>query len=277
MVLKHDGYVVWSEQARRELHRFYPYTREVPVYVVGAPQFDVFFQERFHLTRAAFCADFGLRPDRPIIVYALGSPNLFHEHHGALHLAQRIANGDLGDVQMIVRPHPIYDDAEMAGMFNKYAPRVVLQQTAAAGSGNQSQGMSQIMEWVNTFRHADVVVNLSSTVTIDAAIFDRPVVNLDYDPEPRQPQQEVIKDVNHVWDHFKPIAESGGVWLVNNHEEMVEAVRTYLAHPELHREKRRWIAEYVCGYVDGRCGERLAEAVLDFIHRSAQAQLRNGY
>jgi hypothetical protein len=109
------------------------------------------------------------------------------------------------------------------------------------------------------------VVNLSSTVTVDAAIFDRPVVNLDYDPEPGGANQSLVKDINHLWTHFKPIAGSGGVWLADNEEEVVEGIKMYLANPCLHRERRRWIAEYVCGFVDGRCGERMARAVLDFV------------
>jgi len=272
MTFKYDGYVVWSEQTKRELHHFYPQTRHVPVYVVGAPQFDLFFQDRFQVSRAEFCAAQGLRSELPIIVYAISSPNVFREHHGALYLAERIARGELGDVQMIIRPNPIHDFAEVTKLARKYAPRVVMQQTSENGLTltARSQNEQQITEWVNTFRHADVVVNLSSTVTVDAAIFDRPVVNLNYDPEPGRPQDALVKDVNHRWTHFKPIAESGGVWLVNNPEEMLEAVRTYLAHPELHREKRRWIAEYVCQYLDGRCGDRMAQAILDFAHNHAE-------
>lgn len=279
MVFKYDGYIVWSEREKEELHYFYPHTRDVPVYIVGAPQFDIFFQDRFHLSRQTFCAKVGLRADLPIIVYAVGSPNFLKEQYGALYLAERVARGDLGDVQMIVRPHPIHDNSEMTQLFSQYHPRVILQHTAEAGTAvnERSQDSDQIIEWVNTFRHADVVVNLSSTVTVDAAIFDRPVVNLDYDPEPGKPNQALVKDVNHLWTHFKPIAESGGVWLVNDAEELVEAVRTYLAHPELHREQRRWIAEYVCGYLDGHCGERMADAVLEFLqHPGGKAWPRSG-
>jgi hypothetical protein len=266
MVFKYDGYLVWSEQGRRELHHFYPHTREVPVYVIGAPQFDVFSQERFYQSREEFCATQGLRPELPIILYAVGSPNFLREHHGAVDFAGRVMRGELGEVQCLVRPHPIHDNQEMVDLFSRYAPRVVLQQTAEAGTAltARSQDESQIVEWVNTFRHADVVVNLSSTVTVDAAIFDRPIVNIDYDPEPGQPNQALIKDVNHLWTHFKPVAESGGVWLADSPEEMMTAVKTYLEQPELHREQRRWIADYVCEYVDGKCGERMAEAILDF-------------
>ena len=276
MVFKHEGYVVWSEQMQRELHHFYPATRKLPVYVVGAPQFDVFFEERLWQTRKQFCASQGLLPNLPIILYAVGSPNFLQESHGAIELAKRIQRGVLGDVQMLVRPHPIHDNSEMASTFRPFAPQVVLQQTAEAGTSliARSQDESHIREWVNTFRHADVVVNLSSTATVDAAIFDRPVVNLDFDPEPNSPNQELVKDVNHFWTHFKPVAESGGIWLVNDYEEMTNAIQTYLRKPELHREKRRWIVKYVCGYNDGRCGERMARAVLDFAHAKRSARMR---
>jgi CDP-glycerol glycerophosphotransferase (TagB/SpsB family) len=276
MIFKYDGYVVWSEQARRELHHFYPSSRAVPSYVVGAPQFDVFFEERFRLSREAFCAAQGLRSDRPVIVYALGSPNFLREHHGALALAERVASGDLGDVQMIVRPHPIHDNSELGELFGRFSPRVRLQQTGVAGASVTArfQDEGQITEWVNTFRHADVVVNLSSTVGIDAGIFDRPVVNLDYDPEPGRPRQQLIKDINHLWTHFKPVAESGGMWLASDPSEVVEAVRTYLARPELHRAERRRMVEHVCGRVDGRSGERMARAVAEFTQQYATRRAR---
>ncbi|PWT80701.1 MAG: hypothetical protein C5B44_04960 [Acidobacteria bacterium] len=274
MVFKHDGYIVWSAKMEQELRDFYPQTRDVPVYVVGAPQFDVFFEQKFQQSRADFCASQGLRPDVPIILYAVGSPNFVQEHHGALELAERIQRGELGDVQMLVRPHPIHDNAEMSSLFDRFAPRVVPQRTAEAGTAltARSQDESQITEWVNTFRHADVVVNLSSTATVDGAIFDRPIVNLDFDPEPGGPKQALVKEVNHSWTHFKPVAESGGVWLVNDYTEMVEAIRTYLRTPQLHRERRRWLVEYVCGYIDGRSGDRMAEAVLDFCSSRAISQ-----
>jgi glycosyltransferase involved in cell wall biosynthesis len=266
MVFKYDGYIVWNKRTKIDLHRFYPETRGLPVYVVGAPQFDIFRQERIFQSREDFCRGQELDPSLPLIVYAIGSPNFLKEHYGPIYLAKRIAEGHLGDVQMLVRPHPIHDNAEMRELFERFGPRVRLQTTPNAGKDltRRSQDETQIREWVNTFRHADVVVNLSSTVTIDAAIFDKPVVNLDFDPQPGSADQELIKDINHMWNHFKPIAESGGVWLVNDFEEMENAVAGYLKQPELHREKRKWLAEYVCEHLDGENGRRFADAVVDF-------------
>jgi hypothetical protein len=276
MLFEYDGYVVWTEQMRRELHEFYPSSRNVPVYVVGAPQFDVFHRGEFDQTREEFCAAAGLRPEAPIIVQTLGSPNSISEHHAAIDLAGRVSRGELGDVQLIVRPHPAFDNAREAELLHGLRPRVLVQRTGGENPAYRSQARHQIVEWVNTFRHADVVINLASTVTVDAAVCDRPVVNLDYDPEPTQPNQELVKDANHVWTHFKPIAESGGVWNVNDAAELVAAIKGYLEQPDLHREGRRWIAQYVCGELDGQAGRRLARAVIQFAehrglrHRAAR-------
>lgn len=267
MIFKYDAFIVWSEQTKKELHEFYPATRDVPVYVIGAPQFDVFLQDKFLQTREEYCKSQDLDPSRPIVVYALGSPNFLQEHHGAIHMAKEVFEGEFGDIQLLVRPHPIHDNGELRNHLKPYAPMVKLQETPNVGRNltARSQDEVQIVEWVNTFKHADVVVNLSSTVTIDAAIFDTPVVNLDFDPQPSREDQELIKDINHKWDHFAPIAESGGVWLVNDFEELTNAVHKYLENPELHSKERREIVEYVCGYVDGKCGDRMAEAIADAV------------
>ncbi|MBP6214333.1 MAG: CDP-glycerol glycerophosphotransferase family protein [Pyrinomonadaceae bacterium] len=270
MVFKYDAYIVWNEQSKRELHEYYPHTKNVPVYVVGAPQFDVLKQERFFQTKEEFCKEQGLDPGIPIIVYAIGSPNFLNEHPGAEYLAKRIVEGALGKVQMLVRPHPIHDNAEMQTLFSPYEPLVKLQVSKNAGKelNKRSQDEGQVIEWINTYRHADVVVNLSSTVVIDAAIFDTPVVNLDFDPQPSQSDQQLIKEINHTWPHFKPVAESGGVWLVNDFEELISAVETYLLKPELHRNERKWIVDHVCGYSDANCGERMADAIVSFINNT---------
>lgn len=267
LVFDYDGYIVWNDKVKEELLDFYPAARRKPVYVVGAPQFDIFYQDRFYQTREAFCREQNLDPALPIIAYAIGSPNFLKEHHGAVHLAKEVAAGKLGNVQMLVRPHPIHDNAEMQRLFDQFRPRVQLQRSINAGKAlnKRTQDIDQVVEWINTFRHADVVVNIVSTVTIDAAIFDTPVVNLDFDPQPGQSDQQLVKEVNHLWPHFKPIAESGGVWLVNDFEEVKTAINGYLENPALHRAERKWMVEHVCGFTDGKSGERMADAIHHFV------------
>jgi hypothetical protein len=274
MVLSYDGYIVWSPRLKEELLRAYPASRNVPIYTVGAPQFDVFFQQRRYQSRAAFCESLGFDPSRSIIVHALGVANGVDESHGALDLARRLRRGDLGDAQLIVRPHPFHNHVELRSQFAEFGPRVTVQQYGDPNEARnlRSQDDEEITDWVNTFRHADVVVHLSSSVAIDAALFDRPSVCMDYDPMPGQRLQTLVREVNHVWTHYKPVAESGGTWLASDPEQVVHAIRTYLSDPSLHRAERKRMAEYVCGFTDGRSGSRLSEAVVDFSRRLSATQ-----
>ena len=268
MVLAYDGYLVWSPRMKEELESYYPRSRDVPVYVVGAPQFDVFMQNEYRESRQEFCARYGLRAENPIVLHALGLANGIDEVQGAEELAARVVRGELGDdVQLIIRPHPFYDNRRVLERFSKSGARVVVQQTfdPETDRKHRHQDDERVREWVNTFLHSDVLVQLSSTAAIDAAILDKPVVGMDYDPNPGQPSQLLINDVNHKWTHYKPVAESGGMWLVGTPDEMVQAIRAYLQNPGLHRERRRWMAEYVCGPLDGRAARRMAQAIQQFL------------
>lgn len=272
MNARYDAYLVWSEQMKKELIEIYPYSARRPIYIVGAPQYDVFFDKRFLQSRADFCQSMNLDSQKPIILYAVGSPNLIQEHYAVSEFTKALLKGEFGDAQLIIRPHPHFDGGELTELFSNLPSHIVFQKNKDELKPFQEkfQDSEDIKEWVNTFRHSNVVINSSSSVCIDAAIFNTPVVNLDFDPNPSKLQEEMVFDINHLWAHFKPIAESGGVWLVKNYEELFEAVKTYLKNPELHSEKRKWIAEYVCGkgLLDGKSGQRWKEAIEDFLNKN---------
>jgi hypothetical protein len=277
MELQYDGWLVWSDRMRQELEAYYPSARRRPISVIGAPQFDVFFDKKRYQTRQEFCRRLKLNPDLPIVLHALGVANGVEEHHAALDLARRVQAGQLGDAQLIVRPHPFNNSLELRSMFREFGPRVVVQMNGDPSEprSTRSQTDDEVDEWVNTFRHADVVVHLSSTVAIDAALFDRPSVCLDYDPAPGAARQAIVREVNHLWTHYRPIVESGGTKLADNPDRMIEAVGAYLRDPSLDRAQRRSMTEYVCGHPDGRGGERMAGAILNFLNDCAPER-RNG-
>jgi hypothetical protein len=270
MIYEYDGYIAWSEQMQRELHEFYPQSRGRRIDVVGAPQYDVFFRPEYRLTREEFFGVYGLDPERPVVLYCLGSPNMIREDHGALqYIEQAHRHPALARTQTIIRAHPGHLESKLTE-FDKIRasfPDVVIQGPGKHWERFPFQGEQAVIEWVNTIRHADVVINLASTMTVDAAIFDKPVVNIDFDPEPGGPNHQMVKEINRSWNHFSPIAQSGGVWNVTTVAEMVAATETYLSKPELHRERRRWIVDHVCGPVDGQAGRRMAEAIIDIINQ----------
>lgn len=275
MIFRYDGYIVWSEQMKRELQEFYPITRTRPIYVVGAPQYDIFKQERYSQTRDEFFRHNDLDPKRKLVVYCLGSPNIVREDHGAIKFIEAVyaKDSDLSNVQVIVRPHPGFFENGYTELerIRKRFPQVLIQSPHRHWQKAAFQGDESIVEWVNTLRYADVVINLASTISVDAAVFDKPVVNLDFDPEPGMPNQMLVQDINHKWNHFKPVAHSGGVWNATSTEDVLCAVKTYLEQPELHREGRQWIVKYVAERVDGQAGKRMAEAIVHITERQRRA------
>ena len=273
LTFDYDGYLVWSETMKQELLAFHPQSRNKPIVIVGAPQYDMFINEAFFESKEDFIERHGLDKNKKIILYCLGSPNFIREDYGAASFLDLLRADLPTNIQVIVRLHPGFyeDDYQIVPEIRRLYRDVVVQGNRQYFDKHPLQTDASVVEWVNTFRHADVVINLASTVTVDAAIFDKPIININFDPQPSEPDAQLIREINSRWNHFRPVAESGGVWNVRSSEELCEAMRTYLEQPELHRQGRQSIVEHVCGNVDGRAGEKMAagiQEILSFARRT---------
>ena len=265
LLLEYDGYIVWSENMRRELHALYPQSRNRPVIVTGAPQFDILRNESLYQTREAFLGRYGLDPARKTVVYCLGSPRFINEDYGALQLLERMAGkSEFERIQIIIRPHPQFHEHlhKVMRSIRERFPHVVIQGPKGNTSAAPCPTDEGIVEWVNTMRHADIIVNLCSSIVLDGAVFDKPVINVTFDPEPGTPNGDLVRDINYKWDHYKPITESGGTWLAKDTDEILEAIRVYSRTPELQSAQRKEMLRFICGEVDGHAAERMADAVM---------------
>ncbi len=265
LMFSYHGFFVWSEEMKVDLDTFYPQFRNKPWYLIGAPQYDVFKNPEFYQSKEDFCKENNLNPNLPIVVYALGSPNLFDEFPGALEFVKLAATGAMGDIQVIVRPHPMKHNDPGLLELNKIYNKVLVQAKSNAKTDSQvfTHDKTKIIEWMSTYKYADVIIQLGSTVAIDGCLLDRPVINLNFDPSGNKNQ--LVKEVNTTMRHFAPLVKMEGMWEVQDYKDMCEAVVTYIKHPELHKEGRRRIAEYVCTYNDGGSGVRFANAVISYL------------
>jgi hypothetical protein len=103
-----DAVLVWNEDQRREaieMHGVDP----AGVHVTGAHTFDEWFERRPSSTRDAFCRRVGLPADRPFILYLCSSKWIAREETEFVARwleTLRRQEGALGDVGVLVRPHP---------------------------------------------------------------------------------------------------------------------------------------------------------------------------
>jgi len=111
---------------------------------------------------------------------------------------------------------------------------------------------------------ADVVIQSGSTMAIDAACFDTPIISLGLDGYQEDEKQERSARRLLVKDHFKRILDTGGAPAVYTHKELVTLLNLYLADPSLDHEGRMRIVREQCFKLDGKSGKRIAHYISSF-------------
>ena len=83
---------------------------------------------------------------------------------------------------------------------------------------------------------SDVVVNIYSTINIEASIFDKPLINIDFDNMmkmyswKKKPERQDI-NIDRNLDHNSRVMKLGGIKNVKNEEELINAINFYLQTP----------------------------------------------
>ena len=270
-----DRLVVWNEIIKAQAVTLHGYQPDA-VRVAGAPQFDVHFKPQARATRDEFFRRIGADPSRKLIAVTTTPRALYRHHDHVLRvLAGAIAGGPLAGAQVLVRLHPrdeiaAYD--EFAG-----TPHVIIEKpfrhTVTVADGLAIDVMPEHQRHLgDTLCHADVVVNVASTITIEACIFDTPVVNICFDGPEEEPYVRSARRY-YRFTHYVNITNRHAVRVAQSPAEMVEAVARYLGDPTLDAEGRRQVVLDQCQYTDGRSAARVAAAVVDELgtRRSAAA------
>ncbi|TAD86477.1 MAG: hypothetical protein EAY75_08245 [Bacteroidetes bacterium] len=261
-----NAYGVWSNVRTQELHKYYPYTKTKKVYPVGAPQYDVFFEEKYRVSRSAFCQSYGLNSDLPIVLWGLGSPIFIKsEFESGFYALQKMRQTkQLDSIQVLVRPHPNKDNWEMFDALKGFHPNVVLQQITQEGvnTAKRSQTEVEIADWINTILHCDVILNMTSTILLDGVFFDKPSVNIAYDDTPGAVYDAFLKSINATWPHVNSVVRSDASEYADNTDELISAIFDALQQPEKKRNQRKQLWIDIVNNPNGRAGEAMAMAIL---------------
>jgi len=259
-----DYHLVWNSVMKSgliSLHRI----PEEQTRVTGIPQYDLYAEPIPNSMRREFLLEQGLDPEKQTILFTTTPAALSPDEPEIVRrFLSVLASDDGRRVQMIVRVHQ-QDSIERFASISH--PCVIFQ---VPGSPIANLGDSRLMDGVDlrllrdSIACSDVVINAASTITIDAAALDKPVVNIDFDLHERSYYRSVRKYYNTV--HFRRVVESGASRLACSFDELVTLVRRYLANPELEREQRARLVETMCYKVDGKSADRIAEYILEALH-----------
>jgi hypothetical protein len=262
--------IVWNElmqQQAIDLHGYQPGETRL----TGVQQWDHYFRDGVTITRDAFFRRVGADPRRKLITVTTTPRELYPHHDHVLRvLVSAIrARAFAEPCQVLVRLHPRDEMAHYAEFAN--VPEVILEkpfrQTVRAGDGLAVDITADSQQHLaDTMQHSDVVVNVASTIAIEAAIFDTPVVNIAFDGE--QPS-EFAQSARRYYQftHYLNITKHDAVRVAWTPDELVQYVDRYLRQPQLDAEARRRVVLEQCQFLDGRSAERVATAVVEELRR----------
>jgi hypothetical protein len=272
-----DRLAVWNDEMREQAIRYHGFAPG-SVSVAGAVQFDPYFEELHLPARDAFIAGAHGDPQRALITVATAPYSVYPSTPWLIDIVARaIADDALGrPAQLLVRVHPRDDLALYSHLAGR--PHVVVEKPVAHLHGTEgtpkfdqfSATQADRRHLAATLAHSDVLVNFASTTTIEACVFDTPVINIGFDEQADLAMPLSIRRY-FEFEHYQPVVETGAATIASSPAALLDALRAYLADGARHSGARKELIARLYPFRDGGSGRRLADVVLDSLARRIAA------
>jgi hypothetical protein len=95
----------------------------------------------------------------------------------------------------------------------------------------------------NVARHSTLNVNIASTMTLDFALHDRPVVNIAFDATMPPPLGLPLREMYYRFEHYQPVLALGAARVADSRADLARCVNEYLEDPGRDREARQRLVE----------------------------------
>ena len=273
-----DYYMVWGSSMKAHLARFYPEIDEQRMFVTGTPQFDFHRRPACLWPRERTLVALALPPRSRYFLYGASHAMLTPEEPLLVsQLATQMARHPvLHRHVLVVRLHPLDDPGRWAALVRDH-PGVRLSapfDNTSAVDGWALPSADDYARLTSSLIHADGCVNIASTISLDAAIVDRPVICVDFTTEPDCPRDLLFAE--YGTEHYAPLVASGGLRLARNWSELLDLMETAILDPSRDRERRARMVAVECGPVDGRAGQRVAQTLIQLARESRRARRGSG-
>ena len=252
---------VWNEITKREILETYPSYRAGQIKIVGAPQFDIYAQAP-QSTYQDWCKAWGLDPSRRTILFTT-APHVRHDQQHLIvkELLEHIVRGDRlpRDLQIFLKCHPFDLNPHYDAFLGTYP--IAVYRPSAHVDGPQDNWVPSKEELViarDCLFYCSMNMNIFSTVTLEAALLDKPIIHIAFDPLPvtnRIPCREYYN-----FDHFKRVVAMDTSIMVYGYDDLFKAVNLYLENPARKAAQRQKLAETFLSY-RGRATSQLIRDV----------------
>lgn len=239
------------------------------IFVGGVPHYDQHINQP-KLSRSSFLKHIGGDLNKKIIFYAPLAKRFISSRWSMIdHLQMLIEKGAIENAQLFVRFQPNdfveMDEVEKRKNIIFDIPGIRFSTHMPIGAGIDWDLSTEDIEMLtNGLYHCDILVSYASSLCIDASIFNKPVININF--ELSMPLS-VYRSPTELYKmtHYINALKTGAIKLVNNSEELTIWINRYLKNPTIDENARAKLAREQCYILDGLSGKRTADFILSNI------------
>ena len=249
------------------------------VNVGGIPSYDGYRKKQWLMDRDAYFKLHGLDPERKLLGYACSFITFSPNYQNVEALARLVSGDELEEPsQLLIRLHPNHfmNNPLFAGeraKIQKLAdelPHVHLVEPVPLGGELGYYSGEDMPEKTSMMAYSDVFLTVYSTMVVEAAIHESPIVSVCIDNPGgwNQPGKFslALSEIGN-WPTHQRFRLSGAGVEVQDYPSLRAAVNHYLRDPHADLEKCRQFIRDECTYIDGTAGKRTAEYLLSVIGR----------
>lgn len=263
----------WSEIQKEELVLGSDWD-PARVHVGGIPSYDGYFRRQWRMTRDEYFRLHGLDPQRKLLGYACSFITFSPNYQNIEALARLVASDSLAEpAQLLIRLHPNHfmDEPLYAGerervrRLARELPHVHVVEPVPLGGELGYYSGEDMPEKTSMMAHSDVFLTVYSTMVVEAAIHDRPIVSVCFDAPGgwNQPGKfSLALSKIGEWPTHRRFRQAQAGKVALNADELREAIDYYLRNPDADRPQRQAFIRRECTYVDGTAGERTGRYLL---------------
>lgn len=235
-IRKTDYLIAWNEVMKNEaidIHHYLP----KKVFVSGVTRFDPYFAEdKKDPGRVKFLKSKGLNPDFKTIFHTTVTRAYPFQKKYINDLIKLRDSKKIPYVNLLIRVHPL-------DLIENYSEFKNIPDLCVERSGKEMEmSYDDLLNLKYSLKYTDLNINYASTITIEACIFGKPVINIGYLDR---------FALAYDFDHYRPIYESGAIKLAKTDDDLPRLINLYLENPARDHEQRLAIVDKYVQFTDG--------------------------
>lgn len=265
-----DFYLVWGDLMKKDLLHFYQSVKENQVAIVGTPQFEPFVMEKYGYDKTQFTHKFNIDPNLPIVLFTCNDASSENDPIYLELLANFIKNGNLTKaVNLIVRTSPAEEPVRFKDIAEKY-PFIIWNYPdwKIKREGHQEAwtqrvpSIEDLNDLKSLLKYCDLCINVLSTITLDAFIFNKPVIN----PVFGNAENRLFDDQKFLnYAHLSKLVASNSTTIVKNENEFLDAIKSILDKSDDKEKERESFLKIQIGKPLLNTSKRIAETLRQWV------------